>query len=366
MPKFLTIFPSADNVHLIKDIGMIPFVLHKEYGYDATIACYNNGEYPYLDTDVKGLKMVFIKKIFKNDLINVCWFIITNFWKYDIVQCYHISIDSIISLLLFKLISFSKGVTYLKFDANDSMKNQPISRKVTSILNFFDVLSVETLSLCKYLNQEHLFNGKVKYIPSGYYSVTDKQNIEFNFKDNLIITVGRIGSAEKNNETLLQAFKEFAKIKLDWNLELIGPISDGFQPYIKSYFEDNPQLISRVAFTGNISNRQLVQQKFEKAKIFVLTSPSESFGIVIVEALASGCYIVCTNFSSAYDITDNERFGSLFDFGNTNFLTKKLFELAEDQQLLSKECQTQQEFAKDSFSWKKICKNIDTLLRDSI
>src|SRR6476620_5530988 len=81
MKKFLTLFPYTENVHLIKDVGMIPYVLHKEYGYESTIASFQNGEYPYLEDDVKGLKQTFIKKIFKKDKFNVYWFILTNFRK---------------------------------------------------------------------------------------------------------------------------------------------------------------------------------------------------------------------------------------------------------------------------------------------
>ena len=58
--RFCTIFPPAENVHLLKDVGMIPYVLYKEYGYNSTIACFNNGTYPALNGEVKGLKIDFI------------------------------------------------------------------------------------------------------------------------------------------------------------------------------------------------------------------------------------------------------------------------------------------------------------------
>ena len=69
MPKFLTIFPNAENVHLIKDVGMIPYTLHREYGYDSTIASYKNGVYPYYETEVKGITQVFISKKFNNNVV---------------------------------------------------------------------------------------------------------------------------------------------------------------------------------------------------------------------------------------------------------------------------------------------------------
>ena len=38
--RFLTLFPELENVHLMKDVGMIPYIMHKEFGYDSYIASY--------------------------------------------------------------------------------------------------------------------------------------------------------------------------------------------------------------------------------------------------------------------------------------------------------------------------------------
>lgn len=365
MPRFLTIFPNAENVHLIKDVGMIPYILHNKYKYDATIASYKNGEYPYFETEVKGLKQIFIDRRFKSEILNVCLFVLINFRKYDIIQCYHISKNSIIYLLFFKflkLITFSHGVTYLKFDLNDSIRETGLSKKVVFLLKRIKILSVETKILYEYLNSDNLLKGLVNYIPNGYYHSKNKKKVDFSFKENIIITVGRIGSPEKNNEVLLESFRDFAKINSEWKLELIGPLENGFQVYIDDYFKINPNLISRVVFTGNISDRKLLQEKYRKAKVFVLTSQSESFGIALVEALASGCFILSTDFSSAYEITDNERYGWLFRYGDRIALTTKMLEIVNNQEKLKEECLNVQNFADTNFSWEKICYDINKLV----
>lgn len=367
MPKFLTIFPNAENVHLIKDIGMIPYVLHKEYGYDSTIACYNNGEYPYLRTELKGLKQLFIPKLFQNEIMNICIFILRNFRKFDILQCYHISTKSIIYLLFFKflkLFTFSKGLTYLKFDANDSIKEKRISKKTIFTLKIIKKLSVETKALYLYLNDSNLLNGLVNYVPSGYYSFTKKDKVDFNYKDDLIITVGRIGNREKNNELLLESFIDFANKNDNWKLELVGPIEEEFHFYIDNYFSKNPHLRSRVLFSGNIANRDILEDKYRKAKVFALTSRSESFGIVLVEAIANGCFLLSTNFSSAYDITDNGRYGALFNYNDSETLTQKMLEVAHTEEKLELECLNVQNFAASNFSWQKICGNIHLMLNE--
>lgn len=366
MPRFLTVFPNTENVHLIKDVGMIPYILYKEFNYDSTIASYKNGEYPYINTDVKGLKQVFIPQTFKFEILNVCLFIFRNFRKYDVLQCYHISKQSIVYLIFFKLlktITFTKSLTYIKLDIDEREVSKGFSKKVRLVLKYINILSVETKKMTNYMNKNNILGKEVAYIPNGFYHNKERENVNFKDKENLIITVGRIGNFQKDNELLLEGFKDFAAQNSNWRLELIGPIEDGFNSYIENYFQENPSLISRVTFVGNISDRNLLQQKYKKAKIFVLTSPWESFGIVLVEAISKGCFLITTNFSSAHDITDNQKYGLLFESGDNKRLTELMLKVTGDSDLMEKSCHEVQDFAYDNFSLKRICADIDFLVK---
>jgi len=368
MKRFLTLFPDTENVHLIKDVGMIPYVLYKEYGYDSTLASFKNGEYPYINKEVQGLKQMFIRKIFKKNKYNIYWFILKNFKNFDILQCYHISNKSLYYLLFFKFlkkITFSKGITYLKFDLNDSILKRKLSKKYIFLLKGINILSVETKTIHLYLNKKGILNNRVNYVPNGFYNTLDKNDIDFSNKQNLIITVGRIGIREKNNEVLLEAFRCFAEINSDWTLQLIGPIEKHFQSYIDNYFNENPNLISRVTFTGNIYDRTLLQEKYNQAKIFALTSRSEGFPLVFLEAMKSGCNIISTNLTSAVDVTDNQKYGNLFEIEDHQALTKILLDTVKNQKKLEDNCVEIQKFAFQNFSWTKICGNVDRLIIDS-
>ena len=62
MPIFYTIFPLSMNVHLLKDVGMIPYVLFRDYGYDSTLVAFQNeANYFALEKEVKGLKIEYIE-----------------------------------------------------------------------------------------------------------------------------------------------------------------------------------------------------------------------------------------------------------------------------------------------------------------
>lgn len=366
MKRFLTIFPVAENVHLIKDVGMLPFILHKEFGYSSTIASYKNGEYPYLETEVKGLKQVFISKKFKNPIFDVLWFLLLNFRKYDIVQCYHFERPSLWYLVFFKFLkklTFSESFTYLKLDAVDKIKKIKLNKENVFLVKNIDLISVETIGIYDSLNKNNTLHKKVQYIPNGFYDKDNFEVIDFESKSNVIITVGRIGDPNKNNEILLEAFQEFSVLNNDWKLELIGPIQDGFQTYIDEYFEKYPNLIHRVVFTGAITDRNLLENKYKSAKVFVLTSKSEAFPLVFLEAIKAGCTIISSKLTSAYDITSNEKYGSLFPIGDFHALAKKIEVTVNNSEKLKQDCKQIQKFAYENYSWNKIAIKINGLIK---
>lgn len=366
--RFLTIFTPCENIHLVKDVGMIPYILYKEFNYESTIASYNNGEYPYLQTDVKGLKQIFIKQIFRSDFLNSLNFILFNFKKFDILQVYHFSLKQVLLLYVFKILNFRnhKARVFLKMDVNDSIKswkfNYVKKRFYKFLLKKIDLLSLESKKLHEFSVSNDMFGNMIKYIPNGFYNDGIRKHTHYADKENLIITVGRIGSFEKNNEVLLEGFKEFSKLNNKWKLELIGPIEESFKTYIVNFMKENVDLNSKISFTGSISDRKDLEYRYKKAKIFVLTSISEGFPLVFLEAIKSGCIIVSTDLNTAYDVTDNGRLGGIFPIGNHMQLSKILNEKANNEEKLSQDCISIQNFAYENFYWKNICHNIITLL----
>lgn len=362
MKKYLTLFPYCENVHLIKDVGMIPFVLQKEFGYNSTIACYRNGEYSYLLSEIPGVNLVFIPRIFKNEILDSCLFLLRNFRKHEILQLYHFGRHRLIPACFFKLLkkmTFANSFTYLKLDADDNIINLKLTWQHRLFLKGVDLISVETKKIHSILNKKKIFEQEVSYIPNGFYDYGKKVRMNFTDKENLIITVGRIGTHQKYNETLLEAFKNFALKNDSWRLELIGPIEPEFNIYIENYFKRNPKLISRVVFTGAIIDRVKLVEKYKKAKIFVLSSRFEGFPLVYLEAIKFGCTILTTSISPSFDITDNEKYGSIFPIGNIIELTCLLEDYSLKQDRLNDNCIMVQEYANENFSWKKICSKID-------
>jgi glycosyltransferase involved in cell wall biosynthesis len=114
-------------------------------------------------------------------------------------------------------------------------------------------------------------------------------------KENLVITVGRIGP-EKRMELFLDIARRMPQV----DFAIIGSMS----PEKKSYSE-----VLRKAAPNNVSfvlaPLRKVKDILGKAKVYVHCALSEHFGITIVEAMAAGCVPVVHNSGGAREIVTN-------------------------------------------------------------
>jgi len=61
--NLLFVFLRTRNIHLIKEIGMIPFYFKEMFNFNSSILTFQNDDsYPYLDRYCKGVKLIFIKR----------------------------------------------------------------------------------------------------------------------------------------------------------------------------------------------------------------------------------------------------------------------------------------------------------------
>jgi hypothetical protein len=117
-PTFVTIFTDTENFHLVKDVGQLPYFMYKTEGYDAELISYkNNEEYPYLNKEVKGLKLNFIPN--KGRLLYFELGILSYLWSFSksitVLNLFHFKKDHLLYLLLYKTLN-PKGKSYIKLD----------------------------------------------------------------------------------------------------------------------------------------------------------------------------------------------------------------------------------------------------------
>ena len=306
---------------------MIPYIMGRDYGYEASLVCFTHGEYPtykylrpFLNLTLLGRNR---KYIITRPSFRMIRYLYRNAKKIDVLNLYHLTYETILYGIIYRLFH-KKGRVYLKLDMDSDAFMRRKRKYSISRLFLFDFLLGKTTDIVSYevskaerVLQTELpaLRKKIIHIPNGIDDgsefVKNFPRIPFARKEDLIISVGRIGSYQKNNQMLLEALLR-VDLKL-WKVVFIGPIAESFQQYISDFFEKNPAYKESISFTGSIENRTALYDWYNRAKVFCLTSRSESFGIVFPEALFYGDFIITTDVYSSKEIVPSDEVGWIVD-----------------------------------------------------
>ena len=193
-----------------------------------------------------------------------------------------------------------------------------------------DLISYESLEAYEFMKDSYAgidTKGKTIYLPNGFDNkIIDKIKVKtLEEKENIILTVGRLGTEPKNTELLLKTLKEI-DLK-NWKVYLVGSIDKKFINYKENFFRENPQLIDKIIFTGEIKDREELYSYYNRAKVFVLPSKWESFGIVMVEAMAFGNYVITSNTCAAKDITNSNEIGKIVEIDSKKELQEEIIKV---------------------------------------
>jgi len=367
MPSVYTLASQPNqwsNTQLLKECGLIPFMLHKNFGYKAVMVGENIDNYSYLE-HLPGLEMDFLPnskgegKTVSDNSIN---YIEQNHQKMDALIMRGLYPTTCEVLQAYKQ-KRPDGKTYLYLDANGFwMDNiQWTFPLVFNTLTLCDVISTSCYKMTKYLNKKWT-PFIVEHIPNGFFNASGEQ-IKKCAKEDIILTVGRIGTAQKANQILLLAFAMIAHTIPTWKVRLAGPVEADFKEFTDTYFNSFPQLKTRVEFLGNITDKKKLYAEYAKAKIFALTSLSEGGAPnVTAEALFHGCYTITSNVDAAKDITNDENCGRIFNINDYEALAKIFSEVCTNKELLQDAPQKSVQYAKSHYDWDLIINRINHLL----
>lgn len=346
---------------------MIPYVFYKNYGYDSILVTYQNGNYPLLDTDVRGLRICFLPEpeTRSNEALftSAANYIRQNALEIDILNLYDISASVVRLTRLYKKLN-PRGRAFVKLDRGFNYKNSRRPLKLlrervleVALSKVADLVSVESTDARVYILKNTLL--KPEYIPNGFISP-----IEFDpaVKTKTILFVGDVSLDPKRLDLVLDAFSDLQTQGLsDWTLRFVGPIKDDFTAYWDQLGNRVGGKPSRIQIAGPQYDRNLLDEEYRRASVFVLASDHESFGIVLPEAIRAACIpVVSSGVASANDITDFGRLGFVFERGSAQSLSSalsKAIERAGDTSFLQKIVKHS-----EAFYWPTICSRIKDLL----
>ncbi|MCZ4408132.1 glycosyltransferase family 4 protein [Cryomorphaceae bacterium 1068] len=367
--RWLTYFPKFESIHLTKDVGMIPFYVNL-FGYESTLLGHSEATISIPD-EVGGLNIELLEEkrpLFFLDRAFLDW-LKANAKSVDVLHLFHLSRDSIFYGAYYKRLN-PKGKLYLKLDAyNDHLlsrkryaknpiKNALLQRTEKDFFRKLDLATIENSEGLVLTAQTYPeLSPILQYLPNGcndnylgeHFSGTP-------VKENIILSVGRLGSSDKNYELLLAALPQ---IKLpEWKFVIVGPISDDFQLKIDEFFRLHPEWLDQLRFTGIISDRKRLYDLYSKASVFFLPSRFESFGISFVEALYFGSCLVGHKGMYAYrDICKDGQFGCFFE-DNDPVSFAAAIEEATLKYSGSDFLMKASEHGRNTFSWSKLIEKL--------
>ncbi len=141
-----------------------------------------------------------------------------------------------------------------------------------------------------------------------------------------IMTVGDL-QPRKNHLGLIRAFEDAMRAhpELPHQLVLVGK-DTWYSPVIHQAVQRSP-LAHRIRFTGFVSDADLVTL-YSACDLFVFPSHYEGFGLPILEAMACGRAVACSNSSAIPEVADSAAL--LFDPESTTEMTRAMLDLLLD------------------------------------
>lgn len=213
-------------------------------------------------------------------------------------------------------------------------------------------------------------NGeRVSVIPNGV-SITD-YDVKYDLgqldipgidkDDRIIFFVGRL-VPEKGVAGLIKAFARVST-EID-NAKLVIAGKGPQEKYLKTMVGEL-ELQQRVVFTGFI-NDDARDQIFSIAEAAVFPSLYEPFGIVALEAMASGTPVVVTDVGGLSEIVEDGTTGIKVPAADEEALAQALMKLMQDHALAEKLCKNADKVIKSQFSWDKIAQETVDVYRKTL
>jgi glycosyltransferase involved in cell wall biosynthesis len=155
----------------------------------------------------------------------------------------------------------------------------------------------------------------------------------------LVCAVGQI-CARKGLRELVQAFTQSCASAPSLHLAIVGRVVfEHEKPYEEKlrHFVTAAKMSDRVHFTGEMRDAAAV---LRGADLLVLNSLEEPFGLVLVEAMASGTPVLAARVGGIPEIVTDAVNGWLVEKGDVAGLSRKLVELSASRGVLKRAAET--------------------------
>ena len=211
----------------------------------------------------------------------------------------------------------NKKCLKIGWEHNHHHGNQKYAKRIIKSANCLDYLVLVSKDLTKFYKDRT--QAKCIYIPN----MIEKSNVLSKLKNKNIVSIGRLEQV-KGYSDLIDVFELVNKEYPDWTLNIIG---DGTEKeFLQNKIKDK-NLQDKIILQGYLDKKG-IEPILKNSSIYVMSSLSESFGIVLLEAFSYG--IPCIAFDSAEgarELITNNKDGYLIKMRNKEKMKEKICEL---------------------------------------
>jgi len=246
----------------------------------------------------------------------------------DIVHIHHPFLLSSVAIMYGKKLGIPKILTihtqyeqyaYYVSPVPERITHEAIKMIISNLADKTDCITTPSASM-KELIKGYGIKNRIEVISNAIHLISFKEDDElkrteikkkYNLKedDKIILFVGRVAS-EKSIDKIIKALAIIKKRNTGKEKLLIvgdGPAMDELKLLTRSL-----KVEEDVIFAGTVSYEE-IQHYYKMAYVFTIASTTETFGIVTIEALASGVPVVAVKAPGAADILTDGLDGLLVD-----------------------------------------------------
>lgn len=217
----------------------------------------------------------------------------------------------------------------------DELAKEILGHQLANYMQKCQHIVAPSLSIKQMIEETYGITERVTVIPTGIdlepYETADGRSIRsernWNDQQKVIISIGRL-AAEKNFETLLQAFATIAEKHPQAVLAIIG---DGPDRGSLRKLANSLNILERVDFVGQIPFEQ-VPAYLKAADFFAFASTTETQGLVTLEAMAANLPVIAVDATGTSDIVENGKDGLLTE-NDAEDLAKGIDRVLQDEDL---------------------------------
>jgi len=169
-----------------------------------------------------------------------------------------------------------------------------------------------------------------------------------------ILFVGQI-SVPKGAHILVEAFQK-ACLR---NSELV--LAGGSNPHLRAALEKRN--VTNLRFLGNVPNPEL-PPVYHSASVFVLPSFHDGFGMVVLEAMASGCPVIVSSNTGAADAVIHGSNGFIVPAGDVDAIVERLEFLYLNPDVRIEMGRRAAESAQRAYSWADYGEQMSTVYEE--